>query len=145
MTTAGAGHLIRIRDFFFAPQATYTLDELAGLWQVSGDVVLDMYRDWLIRTGCADCNDRLRVPWLEVLETSVTFNLFRPYDVEIALGTEFARFRPVGWKTVPVLIRLPRLVIDGIIAGATLLPGLSLPAKVEQFVLDAFVEDGLLG
>lgn len=143
MTARSAADFPAIRRFFVEPQTTYSLQDLATLWQLPLDVVSNIYDDELERYGMVGGDGRasFRVPWPDAAATSVTFDLLRPRDVELALGSNFELYRSEGWRTLPVRIHLPRFAIDLIAAGA-FRPHDSVAVQVERFILQRIRDDG---
>lgn len=139
MYEANAAHLALIRSFFLEPQSSYTFTELALLWQVPVEVVHDIYEDRC--PADADAAHGSSIPWVDAVGTSITFNLLRPYDVERALGAEFSLVRSEEWRTIPILIRLPRFVLNAVAARASLRPDTSASLQVEQFILELLSDE----
>lgn len=143
MKSSAAAHLTAIRRFYVDPQPTYTLQELAALWQLPSDTVDDIYDDELDQHGVVggDARASFCVTWSKAVATSNTFHLLRPRDVELALGSKLRDFRSDDWRTVPVQLRLPRFALDLIAAGAFRRDG-SIAVQVEQFILEQLDDDG---
>ena len=134
--------LALIRSFFLEPQSSYTFAGLASLWQVSVAVVRDIYEDRYTADGPdAGPSKEARVPWHDAARTSITFNFLRPYDVERALDAEFSSVCSEEWKTIPLVIRLPRLALRAVAARPSLRPDAAVPLQVEQFVLEMLLEE----
>jgi len=130
-------HVADIRRFFLQPKEAYGIADLARLWQITPDDVRDIYHDE--RTAFSDADlaepDSFRIAWANAVGTSVRFGLLRPWDIEVALADDFDRGRSEKWRTVPIVVRLPRFIVET-------LPGRSrrrsLAAHLEQFVLELF-------
>lgn len=133
-------HLEAIRRFFLDPQDTYTLEELAVLWQIHPDDVRDIHYDQLVQYAEPDGEavQSMRIAWADAICASVTFGILRPFDIERALGSDFTRARPEKWRTVPILIHLPRFIAEAIALDASIPPKVALPVRVEQFIVELF-------
>lgn len=129
-------HFAAIRRFFLDPQEAYSLDELAALWRVRTDDVRDIYHDQIARAG-----EPLAIGWADAVGTTVAYSLLRPHDIERALGQDLTRVRSARWRTVPVLIHLPRFVADAFTLDASMPPRLALAARIEQFVFELFATE----
>ncbi|HJQ36234.1 MAG TPA: hypothetical protein VKB93_03755 [Thermoanaerobaculia bacterium] len=130
-----------IRRFFLEPHDTYTLDELAALWQISREDVDEILGHKLATwaTDHPDDPDALRITWADALRTSLSYNFFRPIDVERALGADFGRVRPESWRTVPLLIHVPRFMVETLDFDGVMSPSGRTPAaRVEQYLFDLF-------
>lgn len=136
-------HLDQIRRFFLEPRETYSADALAALWRVHRDDLFDIYHDRIVQTRSS--LEELRVEWADVIRTSVAYYLLRPFDVERALGEDFGFARPERWKTVPILIRIPRFVARTLVSDSSLPPKLALTRRIEQIVLEFFTAEQLTG
>lgn len=123
-----SAHFLALRAFFLEPQDTWSVEELAALWEISVEDVREVFSDEL-----AESKRALPVTWANALWTGVTYNYFRPIDVERALGADFARMRPESWLTVPLLIHVPRFMVDTLWSGER-----SQSASVEQFLFESF-------
>jgi len=135
------GHLIDIRRFFLEPRESYSVGQLAALWRSSADDVRDLYHDEL---GDADADDpeSSRIAWADAVGTSIAFNLLRPYDVERALGADFNRVRPDSWRTIPLLIHLPRFMVDALaFEGSLPCSNRTQSARLEQFLFALFPDE----
>ena len=140
-------HLKAIRAFFLQPRERYSLDELAALWRVRQQDVLDVFHDRI--TGWEPAGhpgaDTLRIEWADAVGTTITFNLLRPYDIERALGPDLENVRAERWRTVPVLIRIPRFVADAFALDPSIPPGLALAERVEHVLLEFFTTEDPTG
>jgi hypothetical protein len=138
------GLVRRVREFFLHPQETYSIDELSAVWEISEDDVCDIYSDELIEGERRHPRgpDGLRVAWADAVGATVFWTLFRPCEIEVALAEDFSRARSDRWRTVPILVRLPRFVLD-LITTAPPFPDAAktLPAKIEQFIVGAFRDE----
>jgi hypothetical protein len=133
-----------MRRFFLEPRDTYTLDELAALWRISGEDVREVFTDELADWQTAHSNKpgALRVAWRDALRTSLSYNFFRPIDVERALGADFGRVRPDAWRTVPLLIYVPRFMVETVdFDGVTSASGQTQAARIEQYLFDLFPDE----
>jgi len=128
-----------IRQFFLQPKDSYSIEELACLWGVALDDVRAVYHDEILRSSEAASGgaSSLRIPWTDAVGASFAFNVLRPYDVEIALGSDFAAVQPKRWRTVPVVLRLPAFVVDAL-SETSPVRDTRLAVCIEQFVLEAF-------
>jgi len=134
-------HLCDIRRFFLDPQQTYTFDDLARLWGISIDDVHDIYHDELFEQAHDESSEAQphRVSWVDAIGASRTFNLLRPFDIDIALGEDFGRVQSENWRTIPILIRLPRFIAQTITnVPSAALRSRSLAVRIEQFVLELY-------
>lgn len=136
-------HQDQIRQFFLEPRERYSADALAALWRVHRDDVFDIYHDRIVRSQSALAD--LQFEWTDVIRTSVEYYLLRPFDVERALGEDFGFARPERWKTVPVLIRIPRFVATALAPDSSLPPKLALARRIEQIALEFFMSEHLTG
>src|SRR5690348_16568058 len=93
-------YLDEIRRFFLEPHEIYSVDDLARLWRAHRDDLSEILYDRIVQSQSSI--EALRVEWADVIRTSVTHYLLRPFDVERALGEDFSFARPERWKTVPV-------------------------------------------
>ena len=130
--------LANIRRFLLQPQDTYSIDELALVWRITRDEVSAIYHDELLAHPGEP--ESLRIAWRNAVVTTVAFHLFRPFDIEVALGADFGRALSESWRTMPVLIRLPRAVVDAIENEPRIADRNDLAAHIEQFILQLFEE-----
>ena len=131
--TDDTDHLDAIRRFFLQPLEAYSIDDLAALWRVHPDDVRDIYFDQLCEPAA-----QMRIPWADALGASVNFNMLRPFDIERALGKDFTQARTEVWRTVPILIHLPRFVADAVALDAAIPATLALDLRIERFLLEHF-------
>jgi hypothetical protein len=134
-------HLAEIRRFFLEPRATYSAGELAALWRTHPDTVGEVYYDRVMESSSSP--EDLRIEWHDVAHATVADNLLRPFDVERALGDRFALARDDRWKTIPVLIRIPRFVAARFAPDPSMPPQLTLARRIEQVILE-FTMDHLV-
>ncbi|MDP9192849.1 MAG: hypothetical protein M3P06_14200 [Acidobacteriota bacterium] len=134
-TDGDGDHLAAIRRFFLQPQEWYSFEELAALWRVHPYDVRDIYHDQLLRR---DGSSALRIAWADALGTSIAFNMLRPFDIERALGSDFVRVRPETWRTVPILVHIPRFIAEAIALDASIPPRLPLDVRIEQLIVELF-------
>jgi len=130
-----------IRRFFLEPKDAYSLDELAAFWRISSEDVREVFSDELANWAKSHPHspDAFRVGWHDALRTSLSYNFFRPIDVERALGPDFSRVRPDAWYTVPLLIYVPRFMVaalefDGVMSSSKR----AQAARIEQYLFDLF-------
>lgn len=134
--------LSMIRSFFLEPQPTYTFADLARLWQVPVTVVQDIYEERCVsQLAGTDSAQGLHVPSDDAVGTTISFNLLRPYDVERALDAEFTKIRSDEWKTVPLLIRLPRFALHTVAARASLCSDPSASVQIEHFIVEVLLDE----
>lgn len=135
--TDDAEHLADIRLFFVAPRDSYSVRELSAIWRVPIGDVKDLFHDALMDSARALDHEEVepRIQWADALGASTSFGLFRPSDVERALGEDFLRYRSDRWRTVPVLIHLPQFVVDAAAFEALVPSTLNLPSRIEQLLL----------
>jgi len=144
-------HLVEIRRFFLEPQETYSMQELAALWHISIDDVRDVYHDEIARWEESngregiETNKALRIKWAKAVHTTAIFSLLRPSDIERALGHDFMNVRTERWRTVPILIRLPRFIANAFELDGSLPPKLALAHRIEQVLMEFFTAENLTG
>jgi hypothetical protein len=131
---------IALRRFFLCPSERYCLADLARIWRVPPDQVVAMFFDQL---GEEDRNGSdplaFEVEAVDALNAANAFHVFRPVEVEGALGDEFERARPEHWRTIPLTLHVPRFVVEAV-AGFPFLPEpTSLAARTERMLCE-FVE-----
>lgn len=136
-------YLRGLRAFYLQRRESYSIEELAAVWRTSCEEVRDVFHDEIDRWADAhpDAPDAPRIRWREAVDANDAFAIARAIDVERALGSDFARVRAPGWRTVPVLLHLPRFITDAISSEAGGSPNRTLAARVEQFILDAFMAE----
>lgn len=133
---AGYGkHLSAIRRFFLQPQERYTVAELARLWKVHPDDVRDVLHDELTRTSSPEPP----IAWADAVGASVAFRMLRPLDIERALGLDFSRVRPDTWRTVSVVVHLPKFVTDAVANEPSLPADLPLELRLERALIELYV------
>jgi hypothetical protein len=133
-------YLAAIRRFLLEPQETYRIEDLAALWRIPIGDVRDLYHDELARwseTHPAGALS-LQIEWADAVGAGTTFHLLRPYDVERALGGDFNRVRPDAWRTIPVLVRLPRFIVETLQTDWQIGPAHEISERVEHFILELF-------
>ena len=136
-------HLDDIRRFFLQPQETYSIAELATLWNISCDDVRDIYHDKILNE-CPDdpsCEAQLRIAWADAVGASRAFYLFRPFDIDVALGGDFECAQSEKWRTVPILVHLPRFIAEALPKA----PGSfnwrrTVAVRIEEFILEQYAE-----
>lgn len=136
-----------VRRFLLDPQDTYAIEELAALWRIPRDDARAIYHDeveaW--KEVHPDAANGLPVQWIDALAASAKFNLLRAVDVERALGAEFERARPQNWRTTPVIVSLPRWLVEAVqcdVQSVTLAPSnASMAMRIERVLLDLFAEE----
>jgi hypothetical protein len=140
-------YLRDLRTFYLRPRENYSIEELAAIWRTSCEQVRDVFHDEIDRWADAhpDAADAPLISWREAADANDAFAIARAFDVERALGDHFSRVRAPGWRTVPLLLHLPRFIIDAISSEAGTPSDRTLAACVERFVLDSFMTDGIRG
>jgi hypothetical protein len=130
-----------IRRFYLEPQPRYSLLQLADLWRISEDDAHDLYADELRRwqdDNPMKSADDFRVSWADAVGATNAFRLFRDSDVECALGEEFARVRSAQMRTVPVLVRVPRIRIQQLMSNTHHVHGDVGPERlIEDLIAEA--------
>jgi hypothetical protein len=135
-------YLADLRRFFLDPPESHSICELAALWRIPIEDARDLYPDGSARAeasaGAAGSEDDVaRIDWPSATTAAALSGLLRSFDVERALGLEFVKTRTAEpWRTVPVLIRIPRFVADAI-GSETSIPR-TLPAahRIERLLID---------
>ncbi|HEY0371617.1 MAG TPA: hypothetical protein VGD79_06425 [Thermoanaerobaculia bacterium] len=126
------GFLSDIRRWFERPQDSYTIEEIASVLRITVDDAMDIYHDEL-----GDDTRPTVVGWADALVTAAEYGLLRPYDIERALGADFVEARSgEAWRTVPILIRIPRWVADAIRREPVIPPKLGVSQRVELILLE---------
>jgi hypothetical protein len=145
----GAGedddHLADIRRFFLDPWDSYSLHDLAALWRITVDDAADICHDEIAQWEQQPESGPFRLAWAKAVGTTIRFALLRPYDVERALDDRFVEARSERWKTIPVVIRLPRFLADAFELHPCALSRLALAHRVEQILLELFATETLTG
>jgi hypothetical protein len=130
--------LANIRSFFLNPQTTYKMGELAALWRVTLDDVLDIFDAesslWAVHHGDVS-PAAMSVHWQDAAQAMLLFNIVSAHEVERALGDEFVHVRPEEWHTEPVPLRLPRWLIQRINGQVALPSTANLPQRIENILL----------
>jgi hypothetical protein len=136
-------YLAGIRRFFLEPQATYTLYELAALWRVNVRNVRGVFADELAawREASASACDTFRVSWKDAQRVSITYNFVRPFDVERALGADFERVWTASWRIVPLVIYVPRFMMDVLAFEGVTSSNRTPSARIEQYLFDLFADE----
>lgn len=136
-----AERLSGIRRFFLEPEESYSIHELATLWQITRDDARDVLHDQVLAWSGShpqDGPDALRIRWADAVGISVSCALLRPYDIEVALAEDFDLTRSDRWRTVPILIRAPRFVVEAISSDSSLAGRRHLACLIEEFLLQLF-------
>lgn len=135
-------HLANIRRLFLDdPNEDYSVTELAALWRMSVDDLRHFLNHEIGKWE--DATDQpFRMSWADAVDASTRFNLLRAFDVEVALGDDFERARPDKWRTLPLLIRLPRFVVEhiGDPAMESFKGHRDLAVRVEDLFLELYQE-----
>jgi hypothetical protein len=140
---AADGRLAAIRKFYLEPQESYTAEELAAIWRITLDDVLLIFHDALASSEAA-ARSHFRVTWADALSATTSFQIFRAVEVERAPGTDFDRVHSDRWRTVSMLIHLPRFVVTTLRTSTPMLTSPSLVSIVERFVYQMCEAEGLL-
>jgi len=125
--------LTAIRSFFLEPRPTYSIDELASLWNIETNDVRDLYSDLLSETHPTG---KAAIEWADALGACTLFGIFRPIEIERALGVEFGRLWSEDWRTEPVLLHLPQYVREALLQEAVLPQTRTLEGRIEQLLLE---------
>jgi hypothetical protein len=133
-----AAHLAAIRRFFLERRETYSIEELAELWRVHQDDVRDVYHDEFRVPDAASRG----IAWADAVGASIRFSMLRPIDVERALGLEFTRVRAENWRTVAIVIHLPKFITNALALQPSVPANLDIEVRVEQLVMELFVATG---
>lgn len=138
-------YLQKIRAFFTQPTDAYTLEDLAALWSIPATELRDVFHDEVDRwtETHPDAPDRCLITREDALRAVDMFGIVRPVDVERALGSDFVRLRPPSCRTVPLLIYLPRFVVDAVLADRDRGDEWSADARIEQFIRDCVASEHL--
>lgn len=125
-----------IRRFFLDPSETYSTAELAALWQIPAAAVEALFEEeiatWKEQHSAAQ---PFRVRWADAVGMAIALTIYRPLEIELALGEDFSCARPEHWRVRPLLIALPQWTLDTIASESTLPATLSIEARVEQLLL----------
>lgn len=141
-----AEHLAEIRQFFLDHREAYSLGDLATLWRVSLDDAADICHDEIAQweqSSVVGQNVPFQLPWAKAVGTTIRFALLRPVDIERALGDRCLEARSDRWRTVAVVVRLPRFVAEAFELHASTLPKLALAHRIEQVLLEFFTADSV--
>jgi hypothetical protein len=121
--------------------------ELAAIWRISLGEASAIYHDRLQEWNDAHPEEpnSLPIAWADSTGSTVRFNLLRPVDVERALGLQLERVRTARWRTVPIVVHLPRWLVNAIARDHTTIPlapaNATVAARIERAMLDLFSED----
>ena len=139
-----------IREFFLQPHEAYSLAELACLWRISLDEARAVYHDEILqwedshgREG-AQTSRVMQIRWPKAMGMTVAFGFLRSVEIERALGKEFMNARSERWRTVPILLHLPRFVAAAFELDAAIPPTLALAQRIEQILLEFFGTEKLI-
>ena len=137
--SARASALVRrraeIRGFFLQPAESYSINELAQLWQVHPADVRDFFDDEL---GHIPSEVSPRIAWSIAVEATVNSSMIRPVEIERALGSDFTGVRPERWRTVPLVVHLPVFVRDAVAREACLPSNLAPAIRIERLLVERF-------
>lgn len=127
-----------IRRFYLFPEESYSLGDLSRMWRTTLDDVCAIFSDELATAEPPITDDpgQFRVSWATAAHAVTTFHVVRPFDIEVALGDDFDRVRESRWRTVPVIVHLPRFVVDALQRLPFLPPSHSITERVERLVCD---------
>ncbi|MCI0479046.1 hypothetical protein L0Y59_00675, partial [Candidatus Uhrbacteria bacterium] len=119
-------------------------------WRISLDDARDIYHHELAQCQGSYAKEAvppggLRIHWASAVGTTVRFSLLRPFEIERALGNEFSSVRTERWRTVPVLIRVPRFVANAFELDVSIPPRLALAHRIEQILFEFFTTEDLTG
>ena len=126
-----------VRRFFIDPRPEYSIDDLAGLWRITANDVRSIFADEIRAWDVLHPREpqQLRITWANVVGTSIALHLLRPFDIERALGEHFTSVRSERWRTVPVLLRIPRFLLDIVSARPPAGNTDSVPIQLERLTL----------
>jgi hypothetical protein len=123
-----------VRRWFVQPKDSYTIEEIASVLRITVADALDIYDHDL-----GDHSRAARIGWVDALVTAVEYGLLRPCDVERALGADFVEARSgEAWRTVPVLIRIPRYVAEAIRREPVVPRELGVAQRIERILFEQF-------
>lgn len=138
--------IVEIRRFFLYPGRRYSLGELAQIWRVPAAAVVAMFCDELAEAD-RDGADPLtfEVDAAGAQRAAAAYHVFRPVEVEEALGEELERVRPESWRTIPLTVHLPRFLVDVLVEIPFLPEPGSLDARAERLLCELLETDRILG
>lgn len=133
----GADRFNDIRHFFLSPRERYSLGDLMAIWRIPLDDMLAMFSDTLDAADGGQSNPAaFEVSAAEAHETAAVFSVFRPIEVEQALADDFERVRPAQWRTIPLVVHVPRFVVDTLTRYPFIPVPDSLPACDERLLCE---------
>lgn len=100
------------------------------------DDVCAIFSDELGRASINAEPAEVRVSWADAERVTSCFQLFRPIDVEVALGDQFDRVRGSRWRTIPIIIFLPRYIVDALRQIPLVAGSESLTSRAERLVCE---------
>lgn len=134
-----------IRTFFDGGIASYSLLDLSALWRIPVADVCAIFNEQLTAAWIdSESAASFSVQWIDAVSAATVFNLFRAIEVERALGSDLGRLRSEACRTTPLLVHLPRFVIEAIQRIALVPSAGSLEARTERFIADACEADWIL-
>jgi hypothetical protein len=104
-----------IQRFYLIRADSYSIQELSELWCIPVSEVCAIFADELPANAIETDTDTFRVTRNAAVDAANAFQVFRMIDVERALGERFTDVRGPEFRTIPVLIHLPRCVADSIL------------------------------
>ena len=136
---------IAIRRFFLYPHSRYALRHPAAIWRVPPDDVLAMFSDVLNEPDLNGSDPLAFEAPAAARETAMAFHVFRWIEIEQALGEDCERACPEEWRTIPLLIHVPRFTLDGLAACSFLPEPESLAARAERLLCEVIELDRAIG
>lgn len=137
--------LAQIRCFHLGANASYSLAELADLWQMSLTDIETIFTDeieaWEEAHAADSTSTEFRVPSTDAIVAAQRNFVWRAIQLEQALGAEFIDIRPALWETEPVVLYLPRFITTAVAAHGIAATAADVPAYLERLIVETLVED----
>lgn len=116
-----------------------------SVWRVPAEAVVAMFLEEL-NEGNRGGADRLtfEVDAASALSAAAAYHVFRPIEVEEALGEEFERVRREHWRTIPFTVHLPRFLVDALAEFPFLPAPSSLESRAERLLCEILEADRIL-
>lgn len=117
------------------------------VWRILVDDVRDVYHDEIARweelngREGVETHKAPQIKWATAVRTTAIFSLLRPLDIERALGQDFVNVRSERWRTVPILVYLPRFVANAFELDPSIPPKLAVAHRIEQILLEFFTTE----
>jgi len=122
-----------IRQFYLSPKTRYSLDELAELWSVPIRDRRQIFEDELTSESA---EESVEVTWEQAVRAVRGFHIFRPIDIENALGDDLDRTCEDRWRTVAVLVHVPKWVVDVMLRTPFIPTADSVAERAERMLCD---------